>query len=115
MSPMIRHLHSAELSFTGMKEELQFGLTRPGEASDVVPVEEAPFRRILCRISTDLKLKQNRLVGLRSSRRSKMVCNFVLDQLFQKGNGEKELRFHRILRESSAVQKNIARRQNYPI
>ena len=100
MSPMIRHLHSVELSFTGMKEELQFGLTRPGEADDAAPREEARFGRILCRIPTDSK---NPLVGLETSRRSRMVCSLVPDQLFRKeqsleGIGDKEIRFHRILR-----------------
>ena len=79
---------------------MQFGLMRPGEANDAAPREEARFGRILCRIPTDPK---NRLVGLETSRRSRMVCSLVPDQLFRKeqsleGIGDKEIRFHRILR-----------------
>ena len=124
--PVFQHLHSSEMSFTGE----EFGLTRPGEAYDAAPGEEAPFSRILCRIPTDPKLEQNRLAGLEAPRRSRMVCNFVPQQISQndnfvpeqisqkepslEGNGDKDIRFHRILREnrdseSSRVQQVVRR------
>ena len=93
------HLHSFEMAFTGEEEELQ----RPGEAHDAAPGEEAPFSQILCRISTDPEREQNRLVGPEASRRPRMVCSFMTNQLSRKepsleGIGDKEIRFHRILR-----------------
>ena len=82
---------------------MQLGQTRPGEAHDAAPGEEAPFGRILCRIPTDPEREQNRLVGPEAARRPRMVCNFVPEQLSRKepsleGIGDKEIRFHRILR-----------------
>ena len=82
---------------------MQLGQTRPGEAHDAAPGQEAPFSRILCRIPTDPEREQNRLVGPEASRRPRMVCNFVPGQLSRKepsleGIGDKEIRFHRILR-----------------
>ena len=87
------------MAFTGEEEELQ----RPGEAHDAAPGQEAPFSRILCRIPTDPEREQNRLVGPEASRRPRMVCSFVPEQLSRKepsleGIGDKEIRFHRILR-----------------
>ena len=82
---------------------MQLGQTRPGEAHDAAPGEEAPFGRILCRIPTDPEREQNRLVGPEASRRPRMVCSFMTNQLSRKepsleGIGDKEIRFHRILR-----------------
>ena len=88
---------------------MQFDPTLPGEAYEAVPLdgkkEEVRFSRILCRIPTNPELSQNSLIGLETSRRSKMVCTLLPHYPSQnepnlQENGEKEFRFHRVLREN---------------
>ena len=88
---------------------MQFDPISPGEAYEAVPLdgkkEEVQFSRILCRIPTNPELSQNSLIGVETSRRSKMVCTLLPHYPSQnepnlQENGEKEFRFHRVLREN---------------
>ena len=104
----------------GVEDELQFHPTIPGEAYEAVPLdgkkEEVQFSRILCRIPTDPELSQNRLEGVETLRRPKMVCTLLPHYPSQnepnlQENGEKEFRFHRVLRKNRESEPSGFRQQ----